>query len=389
MLLSFAQFIHNKIKFLYILDFLIFRSIISILTSSLITIIIGNKIIYILNKIKAKQIIRNDGPKMHLIKSGTPTMGGIIILFSIIISVLLWSNLNNTLIWILLITMISFGLIGLIDDFKKILKRNSYGLSVYKKYILQSFAALSISIYLALFFLGFNNIEEFNFFISKINNNIFTEISTKINLFIPFFNKSSYSINIISFIIISYFVIVGTSNSVNLTDGLDGLAIVPVVLISLSLGIFSYITGNLMYSKYFSMPYIYGADELIVFCSAIAGSGIAFLLFNIYPAKIFMGDVGSLSLGGVIGIIAVILRQEMLLFLIGGVFVIEAVSVIMQVIWFKYTKIYYGKGKRIFKMTPLHHHFELLGYKETNIVIYFWIITFMLCFFGILTLKLF
>nr|BET44647.1 MAG: phospho-N-acetylmuramoyl-pentapeptide-transferase [Candidatus Aschnera chinzeii] len=339
---------------------LTFRIIISLCTALITALIIGPYLILYLQKLQIKQIIRNEGPKSHFIKKNTPTMGGILILISTIISILLWSKLNNPYVWCVIIILIGYGIIGYIDDYHKIKHKNTIGLVPSCKYLWQSILAIGVTCYL--YSIGKNTV------ITQLVIPIFKDINPQLD---------------ICYIILTYLVIVGTSNAVNLTDGLDGLAIVPIIFIAIGLSIVAIITGNITLANQMHLPYIYYANELAVTSTAIIGSGLGFLWFNTYPAQIFMGDVGSLSIGGALGILAILLRQELLLFIIGGIFVIETISVILQIILFKIN------GKRIFLMAPIHHHYELKGYAEPKIVIRFWIISFIFLLIGLTIIKIF
>jgi len=342
-----------------VLQYLTLRSIFGVLTALGVSLLMGPKLIQLLKHKQIGQSVRQDGPQSHLTKAGTPTMGGALILISIIVSALLWSDLSNHYVWITILVTAGFGCIGWIDDYKKVVQRNSKGLSAKTKYFWQSLIGLVAAVVL---------------FMTASTNNETT-------LFLPFFKDVAIPMGVM-FIAMTYFVIVGTSNAVNLTDGLDGLAILPTVLVGGALGVFAYVTGNSVYSDYLQIPYVAGTGELIVFCAAIVGSGLGFLWFNTYPAQVFMGDVGSLALGASLGVIAVIVRQELVLFIMGGVFVAETVSVILQVASYKLT------GRRIFRMAPLHHHYELKGWPEPRVIVRFWIITVILVLIGLATLKI-
>jgi phospho-N-acetylmuramoyl-pentapeptide-transferase len=309
---------------------------------------------------KIGQSVRDDGPQTHLIKAGTPTMGGALILVSIAISTLLWADLGNRYVWVVLVTTLGFGAIGWVDDYRKVVHNNPKGLSAGAKFFWQSTIAISIALYLVLT----------------------AESPAQTSMIVPFFKQIVIPMGVVGFVTLAFFVIVGTSNAVNLTDGLDGLAIMPTVMISSGLAIFAYVAGHAVFAKYLGIPYIPHAAELAVFCGALAGAGLAFLWFNAYPAEVFMGDVGALSLGAALGVVTVIVRQEIVLIIMGGVFVVETLSVILQVTSFKLT------GRRIFRMAPLHHHYELKGWKENQVVVRFWIITMMLVLLGLSTLKL-
>lgn len=309
---------------------------------------------------KIGQAIRDDGPKTHLVKSGTPTMGGALILVAIAVTTLLWADLNNRYVWLVLVTLLGYGAIGWVDDYRKVVHRNPKGLSARAKYFWQSLIAVVVA----------------GLLLSMATS------AAETQLIVPFFKSVSLPLGGAGFVILTYFVMVGTSNAVNLTDGLDGLAIMPTVLISAALAIFAYVAGNKVFAGYLGFPSIPGAGELVVFCAAMSGAGLGFLWFNAYPAEVFMGDVGALALGGALGLVAVIVRQEIVLFVMGGVFVLETLSVVLQVASFKLT------GNRLFRMAPIHHHFELKGWKETQVVVRFWIITMVLVLAGLSTLKL-
>jgi phospho-N-acetylmuramoyl-pentapeptide-transferase len=315
-------------------------------------------------------------------------MGGCLILLSISISTLLWADLSNRFVWVVLVVTLGYGAIGWVDDWRKVVYRNPDGLSAKAKFFWQSVIGLIAAIYIAFAVSAPNNEKVIQLFYDWLMSGGTLELPTKTDLIVPFFKSFSYPLGILGFIALSYFVIVGTSNAVNLTDGLDGLAIMPTVMVGSALGIFAYVAGNAVYSKYLIEPYIPGAGELAVFCGAMAGAGLGFLWFNAYPAEVFMGDVGALALGGALGTVAVIVRQEVVLFIMGGVFVVETLSVMIQVTYFKYTKKKFGAGRRVFHMAPLHHHFEQSGWKETQVVVRFWIITILLVLIGLATLKL-
>jgi phospho-N-acetylmuramoyl-pentapeptide-transferase len=339
--------------------YLTLRGVLSALTALVISLLIGPWMIRKLNSANVGQVVRDDGPQSHLQKRGTPTMGGALILVAVVSSTLLWSDLTVRQVWVVLLTTLGFGLIGWVDDYKKITLGNSKGLSASTKILWQSTFALVAASYL---------------FASAIN-------SSETTLIVPFFKDIAWDMGWL-FVPFAYLVIVGSSNAVNLTDGLDGLAILPTVLIAGALGIIAYVTGHAVFSSYLVIPHIAGAGELIVICGALAGAGLGFLWFNTYPAQVFMGDVGALSLGAALGTIAIAVRQELVFFVMAGVFVVEAVSVILQVASFKLT------GRRIFKMAPLHHHFELKGWPEPRVIVRFWIITVILVLIGLSTLKI-
>jgi phospho-N-acetylmuramoyl-pentapeptide-transferase len=324
----------------------------------------------------------------HLSKSGTPTMGGVLILLCITLSTLLWVDLSNRFVWIVLLVTLAFGAIGWVDDWRKVVHKDPEGMRSREKYFWQSVIGLLAALYLVFSISENSNLRVLELFFSWVKSGFDMNLPPKAGLMLPFFKEISYPLGVFGFVILTYLVIVGSSNAVNLTDGLDGLAIMPVVMVGSALGIFAYVTGSLVYSKYLFFPHIPGTGELLVFCAAMAGAGLAFLWFNTHPAQVFMGDVGALALGAALGTIAVIVRQEIVLAIMGGIFVVEALSVMLQVTWFKFTKKRFGTGRRLLKMAPLHHHFEKSGWKETQVVVRFWIITMLLCLVGLSTLKL-
>ena len=360
MLLELAQWLAKDIRAFNVFSYLTLRAVLACLTALVISFVVGPAVIRKLTAYKIGQAVRDDGPQSHFIKAGTPTMGGALILVSITVTTLLWADLQNRFVWIVLWVTLAFGAIGWIDDWRKVVERNPKGLTARAKFFWQSVIGVAAAFYIA----------------------FSTSLPAQTEFIVPFFKQVAYPLGAIGFIVMTYFVIVGTSNAVNLTDGLDGLAIMPTVMIGGALGIFAYVAGHAVFSKYLGFPYIPGAGELAVLCGAIAGAGLAFLWFNAYPAEVFMGDVGALALGAALGTIAVIVRQEIVLFVMGGVFVVETLSVMLQVASFKLT------GKRIFRMAPLHHHYELKGWKENQVVVRFWIITMMLVLVGLSTLKL-
>lgn len=360
MLLTLSQWLAQDIRAFNVFSYITLRTVLAALTALVISFIIGPLMIRKLTAYKIGQSVRDDGPQTHLVKTGTPTMGGALILMSIILTTLLWSDLSNRYVWVVLATTLGFGVIGWVDDYRKVVHRNPKGLSARAKFFWQSLIALAVALYLA----------------------SIAEIPAQTDMIVPFFKEVAIPLGVTGFVVLTYFVIVGTSNAVNLTDGLDGLAIMPTVMISSALAVFAYAAGHVVFAKYLGIPYIPNAGELAVFCGAMAGAGLAFLWFNAYPAEVFMGDVGALALGAALGIVTVIVRQEIVLVIMGGVFVVEALSVMLQVGSFKLL------GKRVFRMAPLHHHFELKGWKENQVVVRFWIITFILVLVGLSTLKL-
>jgi phospho-N-acetylmuramoyl-pentapeptide-transferase len=388
MLLELAQWLAQDIRAFNVFNYITLRAVLATMTALTISFVLGPALIRWLTEKKIGQPVRSEGPQTHLVKAGTPTMGGALILISLGISTLLWADLGNRFVWIVLIVTLGYGAVGWVDDWRKVVYRNPDGLSARAKFFWQSLIGIVAAIYIVFSISAPNNEKVVELFFNWVASGFTLELPSKANLIVPFFKEISYPVGMFGFIILSYFVIVGTSNAVNFTDGLDGLAIMPTVMIGAALGLFAYVAGNAVYSKYLLLPYIPGAGELAVFCGALAGSGLGFLWFNAYPAEVFMGDVGALALGGALGAVAVIVRQEIVLFIMGGVFVAETVSIMLQVSYFKYTKRRYGQGRRIFLMAPLHHHFEKSGWKETQVVVRFWIITILLVLFGLSTLKL-
>ena len=391
MLLSLAQWMQTmypELGFLRVFQYITFRAVMSAMTALLIGLAFGPWVIRRLAALKIGQPIREYGIQEHLSKSGTPTMGGVLILIGITVSTLLWFDWSNRFVWIVLLVTLGFGAIGWVDDWRKVVDKNPEGMNSRDKFFWQSLIGLLAAFYLAFSVSETSNLRVLELFMRWVQSGFSNDLPPAADLIVPFFKTISYPLGVYGFIVLTWFVIVGASNAVNLTDGLDGLAIMPVVMVGSALGVFAYVTGNAYYSKYLLFPHIPGTGELLVFCAAMAGSGLAFLWFNTYPAQVFMGDVGALSLGGALGTIAVITRQEIVLGVMGGVFVVEALSVMMQVSWFKYTRKRYGTGQRILKMAPLHHHFEKSGWKETQVVVRFWIITMLLCLIGLASLKL-
>ena len=383
MLLEIAQYFAQDIRAFNVFNYITLRAVLAALTALVISFLAGPAMIRKLSAYKIGQAVRNDGPETHLTKAGTPTMGGALILVAIVVTTVLWADWTNRFVWIALAVTLGFGAIGWVDDYRKVVHRNPKGLSAREKYFWQSVIGLVAAVYLAFVVPTATATQAWNLFATWIASGFATNLPAKADLIVPFFKNMAYPLGVFGFILVTYFVIVGTSNAVNLTDGLDGLAILPAVMIGGALGIFAYVAGHAVYAKYLLFPYIPGASELAVFCGALVGAGLGFLWFNAYPAEVFMGDVGALALGAALGTVAVVARQEIVLFIMGGVFVAETLSVMLQVIYFKATG-----GKRIFRMAPLHHHYELGGWKETQVVVRFWIITVVLVLFGLSTLKL-
>jgi phospho-N-acetylmuramoyl-pentapeptide-transferase len=374
--------------FLRVVQYITFRAVAAAMTALLIGLVLGPIVIRRLTALKIGQPIREYGVQEHLAKRGTPTMGGALILLSIAVSTLLWFDWSNRFVWIVMIVTFGFGAIGWVDDWRKVVDKNPEGMRSREKYFWQSLIGLIAALYLAFSVSETSNLRVLELFLRWVQSGFSNELPPKADLIVPFFKTISYPLGVFGFIALTYVVIVGSSNAVNLTDGLDGLAIMPVVMVGSALGLFAYVTGNAVYSNYLLLPHIPGAGELLIFCAAMAGAGLAFLWFNAYPAEVFMGDVGALALGGALGTIAVIVRQEIVLAIMGGIFVLEAMSVMVQVSWFKWTKRRTGIGQRVLLMAPLHHHFEKTGWKETQVVVRFWIITMLLCLIGLSSLKL-
>ncbi|MBF6631171.1 MAG: phospho-N-acetylmuramoyl-pentapeptide-transferase [Comamonas sp.] len=391
MLLILAEWLQTlspDFSFLRVVQYITFRAVAAALTALAIGLWVGPKAIRILTALKMGQPVRGYAMQTHLVKNGTPTMGGVLILFAISVATLLWFDLSNRFVWIVLIVTLGFGAIGWVDDWRKVVNKDPEGMRSREKYFWQSVIGLIASVALVFSISENSNSRAFELFVTWVQSGFSMDLPPQAGLMVPFFKEISYPLGMLGFVILTYLVIVGASNAVNLTDGLDGLAIMPVIMVGTALGIFAYVTGNANYAKYLNFPSLPGTGELMIFCGAMAGAGLAFLWFNAHPAQIFMGDVGALALGGALGTIAVIVRQEIVLAIMGGIFVAEAVSVMLQVVWFKYTKKRYGEGRRLLKMAPLHHHFEKSGWKETQVVTRFWIITMLLCLIGLSTLKL-
>ncbi len=360
MLLWLFQTLGLDVRAFNVFSYITLRAVLATLTSLIISFIVGPAVIRKLTALKIGQSVRNDGPQSHLIKAGTPTMGGVLIIVSVTFTTLLWADLTNKYVWVSLATLVGFGAIGWVDDWRKVVEKNSKGLPSRWKYFWQSAIGLGVAAYL----------------VSTAT------LPAQTELIIPFLKSETLYMSVAAFVALTYFVIVGSSNAVNLTDGLDGLAILPTVMVASALAIFAYVAGNAVFSKYLGLPHIPGAGELAIFCAAMAGAGLAFLWFNAYPAEVFMGDVGALALGAALGVVAVIVRQEIIFFIMCGVFVVETLSVMVQVASFKLT------GKRVFRMAPIHHHYELAGWKENQVVVRFWIISMMLVLIGLASLKL-
>ena len=382
------QGLSPEFGFLRVFQYLTFRAVMAALTALLVGLAAGPFFIRRLAALKIGQPIREYAMQTHLSKGGTPTMGGVLILFAIALSTILWFDLSNRFVWIVLLVTLGFGAIGWVDDWRKVVHKDPEGMRSREKYFWQSVIGLVAAFYLVFSVSETSNLRVLELFVAWVRSGFTVDLPPQAGLLVPFFKEISYPLGVFGFVVMTYLVIVGSSNAVNLTDGLNGLAIMPVVMVGSALGVFAYVTGNTVFAKYLLLPHIPGAGELLIFCAAMAGAGLAFLWFNTHPAQVFMGDVGALALGGALGTIAVIVRQEIVLAIMGGIFVVEALSVMLQVTWFKYTKRRYGTGRRLFQMAPLHHHFEKKGWKETQVVVRFWIITMLLCLVGLSTLKL-
>ena len=387
-LATWLQALSPEFGFFRVFQYLTFRAVMAAMTALVIGIAFGPWVIRKLTELKIGQPVRGYAMETHLSKSGTPTMGGVLILLSIAISTLLWFDWSNRFVWIVMIVTFGFGAIGWVDDWRKVVNKDPEGMRSREKYFWQSVIGLLAALYLAFAISGASNVEVWALFVGWVSSGFTIDLPHAAGLLVPFFKEVSYPLGVAGFVILSYLVIVGSSNAVNLTDGLDGLAIMPVIMVGSALGIFAYVTGSSVFSKYLLFPHIPGTGELLIFCAAMAGAGLAFLWFNAHPAQVFMGDVGALALGGALGTIAVIVRQEIVLAIMGGIFVVEALSVMLQVSYFKYTKRRFGQGRRLLKMAPLHHHFEKSGWAETQVVVRFWIITMLLCLVGLSSLKL-
>ncbi len=388
MLLELFQWLAQDIRAFNVFNYITLRAVLATLTALTISFVLGPRVIRWLTVKKIGQAVRHDGPQTHLVKAGTPTMGGALILISLGLATLLWADLSNRFVWIVLIVTFGYGAIGWVDDWRKVVHRNPKGLSAKAKFFWQTVIGIVAALWVAFSISAPSSEKAWQLFLQWAGSGFGTTLPMRTDLIVPFFKSISYPLGIVGFIVLTYLVIVGASNAVNLTDGLDGLAIMPTVMVGTALGIFAYVAGHAVFAKYLLLPYVPGAGELTVFCAALAGAGLGFLWFNAYPAEVFMGDVGALALGAALGTVAVIVRQEIVFFIMSGVFVAETVSVMLQVGWFKFTKWRTGTGQRILLMAPLHHHFEQVGWKETQVVVRFWIITLLLVLIGLSTLKI-
>ena len=360
MLLYLTEYLAKYYSGFHVFQYLTLRAIMAAMTALIMALAVGPRMIEGLRRYQIGQRVRTDGPQSHLQKSGTPTMGGVLILVAMVVATLLWADLSSRFIWILIASTLAFGAIGFYDDYLKLVVGNSKGLAARYKYLAQSLVAL----------------------VAAYALHSLHQTAAETTLYVPFFKTVAVPMTTVGFVTYAYFVIVGSSNGVNLTDGLDGLAIMPAVMVATALGVFAYATGNIKFATYLQIPYINGVGEVLIFCTTLTGAGLGFLWFNAYPAEVFMGDVGALAIGAALGTVAVIVRQEIVLFVMGGVFVMETLSVVLQVGSYKL------RGKRIFRMAPLHHHFELKGWAEPKVIVRFWIISFILVLAGLATLKI-
>lgn len=383
MLLEFFRWMGQEYPEFLVFNYLSLRAVLAALTALFVGFFAGPATIRYLREMKMGQAVRTNGPKTHYVKDGTPTMGGVLILIAIAFSTLLWMDLSNRYVWVVLFVTLGFGWIGWVDDYRKVVRHDPKGMSAKEKFGWQTLIGLVASVYLAFAISMPANMSVWEMIVSWAESGFPMQLPSHADLIIPFFKHFAYPLGIFGFIALTFIVIVGTSNAVNLTDGLDGLAILPAAMVGSALGIFAYVEGRVDFAHYLFFPYIPGAGELVVICAALAGAGLAFLWFNAHPAQVFMGDVGALALGGALGTVAVITRQEFVLAIMGGVFVVETLSVMIQTLYFRLSG-----GKRIFLMAPIHHHFELKGWKETQVVTRFWIITFILVLIGLSTLKI-
>lgn len=383
MLLWLTQWLATDLRAFNVFSYITFRAVLATMTALVISIVLGPKVIARLAAMKIGQAVRSDGPQSHLSKQGTPTMGGALVLLSITITTLLWSDLSNRFVWVVLLVTLGFGAIGWVDDYRKVVQNHPKGMAAREKLFWQSLLGLVAATWLAFAVPAPSTATIWPLFSAWVQSGLEMNLPAKADLIVPFFKNVTYPLGVFGFIALSFCVIVGTSNAVNLTDGADGLAIMPTVMVGSALGVFAYVASNAVYARYLIFPHIPGAGEMVVFCSAMAGAGLGFLWFNAYPAKVFMGDVGALALGAALGTVAIIVRQEIVLFVMGGVFVAETVSVVLQVGYFKWSG-----GKRMFRMAPVHHHFELKGWHENQVVVRAWIITMLLVLVGLSSLKL-
>ena len=391
MLLDLAQWLQGlspEWGFFRVVQYQTFRAVMAAATALLIGLALGPILIRYLTHLKVGQPVRAYGVSSHMVKSGTPTMGGALVLASIVLSCVLWADWSNRFVWIVLAVMLAFGAVGWVDDWRKVVRKDPEGMRSREKYAWQSLIGLLAALALVFAISEADNAKVWGLAVQWVASGFTVDLPPQAGLWLPFFKTVGYPIGVFGFVLLTYLVIVGSSNAVNLTDGLDGLAIMPVIMVGSALGVFAYVTGNAVFARYLLLPYIPGTGEVLIVCAAMAGAGLAFLWFNAHPAQVFMGDVGALALGGALGTVAVVVRQEIVLAVMGGIFVAEALSVMLQVSWFKYTKRRFGQGRRLLLMAPLHHHFEKKGWSETQVVVRFWIVTMLLCLVGLSTLKL-
>ncbi|MDA0227998.1 MAG: phospho-N-acetylmuramoyl-pentapeptide-transferase [Proteobacteria bacterium] len=391
MLLDLAQWLQGlspEWGFFRVVQYQTFRAVMAAATALLIGLALGPSLIRYLTRLKVGQPVRAYGVASHMVKSGTPTMGGALVLTSIVLSCVLWADWSNRFVWIVLAVMLAFGAVGWVDDWRKVVRKDPEGMRSREKYAWQSLIGLLAALALVFAISEADNAKVWGLAVQWVASGFTVDLPPQAGLWLPFFKTVGYPIGVFGFVLLTYLVIVGSSNAVNLTDGLDGLAIMPVIMVGSALGVFAYVTGNAVFARYLLLPYIPGTGEVLIVCAAMAGAGLAFLWFNAHPAQVFMGDVGALALGGALGTVAVVVRQEIVLAVMGGIFVAEALSVMLQVSWFKYTKRRFGQGRRLLLMAPLHHHFEKKGWSETQVVVRFWIVTMLLCLVGLSTLKL-
>lgn len=387
-LAAWLQSIDPSLGFLRVFQYQTFRAVMAAMTALVIGVGLGPWVIRKMLALKVGQPVRTYAMQTHLQKHGTPTMGGVLILLAIGVSTLLWFDLRNRFVWVLLFVTFAYGAVGLADDWKKVVNKDPEGMRSRDKFIWQCLVGVVTAFVLLFAISGKNTVDAWQLFLNWIHSGFDLYLPQQTHLQIPFMKSVSYPLGVLGFVVLSFLVIVGASNAVNFTDGLDGLASMPVVLVGAALGLFAYLTGNTVFARHLLLPYIPGTGEVLIFCTAMCGACLAFLWFNTHPAQIFMGDVGSLALGAALGAVAVVVRQELVLAIMGGIFVAEALSVMLQVGWFKFTKKRFGEGRRIFKMAPLHHHFEKSGWAESQVVVRFWIVTMLLCLLGLSTLKL-
>lgn len=387
-LAAWLQGMDPSLGFLRVFQYQTFRAVMAAMTALIIGVGLGPWVIRRMLELKVGQPVRTYAMQTHLQKHGTPTMGGVLILLAIGVSTLLWFDLRNRFVWVLLFVTFAYGAVGLADDWKKVVNKDPEGMRSRDKFVWQCLIGAVAAFVLLFAISGKDAVHAWQLFVNWIHSGFDLYLPQQTHLQVPFMKAVSYPLGVLGFVVLSFLVIVGASNAVNFTDGLDGLASMPVVLVGAALGLFAYLSGNAVFARHLLLPYIPGTGEVLIFCTAMCGACLAFLWFNTHPAQIFMGDVGSLALGAALGAVAVVVRQELVLAIMGGVFVAEALSVMLQVGWFKFTRKRFGEGRRIFRMAPLHHHFEKSGWAESQVVVRFWIVTMLLCLLGLSTLKL-